>query len=168
VENLDIRRPPTGASGEGLPEGSVQKESVMPNIEENKQVARRYLELIGQGDARGVADLFTDNGSIIVQSRTRLSPEVRGREKVFDLISGLSEIFPETGLRITVDEVTAEDNRVSIVAHSDAVHSSGKPYNNRYHFLLYIQDGKIAEAHEYMDSLLLTEVFFDGAGPEPE
>jgi len=137
----------------------------MADLEGNKRLARKYLELIGKGDVDGVANMFVENGAIIVQSHTLLPPEVRGREAIRGLIGMLPGLFPETGLRILVDEVTAEDNRVSIVAHSDAVHASGKKYQNRYHFLIYFKDGKIVESHEYLDSLYLTNVFFDGAQP---
>ena len=138
----------------------------MANLEQNKQLARQYLELIAKGEADAVAQMFTEDGAIIVQSRTLLPPEVRGREAIRGLISTLPSVFPETGLRIIVDTVTAEDDRVAIQAHSDAIHVSGKPYNNRYHFLLFFEDGKIRESHEYLDSLLLTDVFFDGATPD--
>lgn len=135
----------------------------MSELDTNKALARRYLERIGAGDADAVAAMFTEDGAIIVQSDTLLPPEVRGREAIRSLIAGLPQIFPDTGLRIDIDEITAEANRVSVVAHSDAVHASGKPYRNRYHFLLYFADGKISASHEYLDSLLLTDVFFDGA-----
>lgn len=129
----------------------------------NKALACRYLERIGAGDADGVADMFAENGAILVQSDTLLPPEVRGRDAIRGLIGSLPQIFPETGLRIHIDELTAEDDRVSVVAHSDATHVSGKPYRNRYHFLLYFKDGKISASHEYLDSLLLTDIFFEGA-----
>jgi ketosteroid isomerase-like protein len=135
-------------------------------VEKNKQVARSYLELIGKGDVDAVVDLFTDDGAIIVESKTMLPPEVRGKEAIRGLVAMLPQIFPETGLRIIVDDVTAEENRVAIRAHSDAKHVSGKMYQNRYHFLLYFRDGKISSSHEYLDSLHLTDVFFDGARPE--
>ncbi|MBD3759760.1 nuclear transport factor 2 family protein [Sphingomonadaceae bacterium G21617-S1] len=138
----------------------------MNEVEKNKQVARSYLELIGKGDVDAVVDLFTDDGAIIVESKTMLPPEVRGKEAIRGLVAMLPQIFPETGLRIIVDDVTAEENRVAIRAHSDAKHVSGKMYQNRYHFLLYFRDGKISSSHEYLDSLHLTDVFFDGARPE--
>jgi ketosteroid isomerase-like protein len=138
----------------------------MGDLEQNKQLARRYLELIANGDADAVAEMFTDDGAIIVQSRTMLPPEVRGKEAIRGMIGTLPSVFPETGLRIFVDTLTAEEDRVAIQAHSEATHASGKPYNNRYHFLLLFADGKIRESHEYLDSLLLTDVFFDGARPD--
>lgn len=138
----------------------------MNDVATNKQLASQYLERIGKGDADGVANMFVDDGAIIIESKTLLPPEVRGKDAIRELITALPQMFPETGLRIIVDEVTAEENRVAIRAHSDAKHASGKMYQNRYHFLLYFRDGKIVSSHEYLDSLHLTDVFFDGARPE--
>lgn len=138
----------------------------MTEVETNKKIAREYLELIGKGDVDGVVDLFVDDGAIIVESKTLLPPEVRGKAAIRELMTALPQMFPETGLRIVIDDVTAEENRVAIRAHSDAKHASGKMYQNRYHFLLYFRDGKIVSSHEYLDSLHLTDVFFDGARPE--
>lgn len=138
----------------------------MSIIETNRALACQYLERIAEGDADGVADMFTADGAILVQSRTMLPSETRGRDAIRAMIGMLPQLFPETGLKILVDETTAEADRVSVIAHSDAIHVSGKPYRNRYHFLLKFSDGKIAESHEYLDSLLLTDVFFDGARPQ--
>lgn len=135
-------------------------ETTTGSLEKNKELARRYLDRISAGDAEGVAGLFAEDGAILVQSSTPFPSEVRGREAIRALMSQLPDAFPETGLKIIIDEVTAEENRVSVVSHTDAIHASGKPYLNRYHFLLYIDDRKIRESHEYLDSLHLNEVLF--------
>ena len=135
----------------------------MADLAANKKVARAYLELIGKGDADAVANLFADDGAIILQSETPLPPETKGRENIRALIGQLTPLFPETGLKIIVDEMTAEEDRVAIMAHGDAIHASGKPYRNKYHFLLTFRNGKIVKSYEYMDSLLMTKVFFGDA-----
>ena len=137
----------------------------MSDVEANRALAREYLERIAQGDAPGVAAMFAEDGAILVQSRTLLPSETRGRAAIEAMIAMLPQLFPETGLKILIDETTAEADRVSVIAHSDAVHVSGRPYRNRYHFLLRFRDGEILESHEYLDSLLLTDVFFDGERP---
>jgi hypothetical protein len=81
-------------------------------------------------------------------------------------LSSLPAIFPETGLKIIIDDMVGEDDRVAVRAHSDAIHVSGKKYQNRYHFLIVFENGMISASHEYLDSLHLTDVFFDGARPE--
>ena len=38
------------------------------------------------------------------------------------------------------------------------MHASGKPYNNKYHFLLTIKNGKILELKEYMDTQMAAKI----------
>jgi uncharacterized protein (TIGR02246 family) len=132
----------------------------MTDLEANKAIAVAYLKAISSGDTDALADMFTEDGVIIVESNTKLPPEIRGREPIREFMRGIPLLFPDTGLAIHPDEMTAEGDRVAVVAHSDAVHVSGKPYRNRYHFLIRIRDGKIVASHEYLDSLHLSDVFF--------
>jgi ketosteroid isomerase-like protein len=138
----------------------------MNNVAANKELARRYIEGIGRGEVEGVVDMFTDDGAIIVESRTLFPSEIRGKEAIRATLSSLPAIFPETGLKIIIDDMVGEDDRVAVRAHSDAIHVSGKKYQNRYHFLIVFENGMISASHEYLDSLHLTDVFFDGARPE--
>ena len=54
--------------------------------------------------------------------------------------------------------MTAEENRVAAEVNGEAVHASGETYNNQYHFLLIIKDGKILELKEYMDTQLAAKI----------
>jgi ketosteroid isomerase-like protein len=53
---------------------------------------------------------------------------------------------------LTIEGVTAEDDRVAIEAQSHAPLKNGKTYNNTYHFLFIFRDGKICRAKEYNDT----------------
>lgn len=65
--------------------------------------------------------------------------------------------FP-SGLRFTITGTTAEDDRVAIEAESYGMTRSGKLYNNMYHLLLLLDNGKIKTVREYLDSGHATEV----------
>jgi ketosteroid isomerase-like protein len=54
-------------------------------------------------------------------------------------------------LTITPDEITAEDDRVSITGRGDMVATNGTVYANHYHFLFTVRDGKIVKMREYLD-----------------
>ena len=56
------------------------------------------------------------------------------------------------GFHFILHEMTAEDNRVSLIAESKGKHASGRLYNNHYHFLVTIVDGKITKVKEYLDT----------------
>jgi ketosteroid isomerase-like protein len=65
-----------------------------------------------------------------------------------------------------IHRITAEDDRVAVEAESFATHVSGKPYNNKYHFLMRYRDGKLLEFKEYMDTELVTDVLCGGRRPD--
>jgi ketosteroid isomerase-like protein len=59
--------------------------------------------------------------------------------------------------------MTAEGDRVAVEAESRGLHVSGKLYNNLYHFLLVVREGKVHEFKEYLDTKLAHEVLLGGA-----
>lgn len=71
----------------------------------------------------------------------------------------------KTPVYLTIDHVTAEGDRVAVEAESFATHVSGKPYNNKYHFLMRFRDGKLLEFKEYMDTEMVTDVLCGGQRP---
>ena len=60
--------------------------------------------------------------------------------------------------QMTIKGVIVEGNRVAIEAEGRATTKTGKPYNNRYHFLFVVRDGLIVEGREYLDSALYVDV----------
>ena len=65
--------------------------------------------------------------------------------------------FP-SGLTFTITGTTAEGNRVALEAESYGMARSGKLYNNLYHLLVLLEDGKIKTVREYLYSGHATEV----------
>jgi uncharacterized protein len=64
--------------------------------------------------------------------------------------------FP-TGLRFTVLATTAESDRVAVEGESYGIARTGKTYNNLYHLLVLLENGKIKAVREYLDSGHVTE-----------
>ena len=60
---------------------------------------------------------------------------------------------------LKVHGVTAQGDRVAVEAESFAPLTSGKTYNNTYHFLFLFRDGKICQVREYNDSLHAAQIF---------
>lgn len=56
------------------------------------------------------------------------------------------------GLRFTPGTMTAEDDRVAVLADSDGELVSGGRYDNKYHFLFQLRDGLISGVWEYGDT----------------
>ena len=67
----------------------------------------------------------------------------------------LGELGPKIdgGLRVTPKGITAEGDRVAVEAESYAKMKNGKTYQNTYHFLFIVRDGKIQSVKEYLDTI---------------
>jgi ketosteroid isomerase-like protein len=62
-----------------------------------------------------------------------------------------SELFPE-GTDFKTTSMIAEGNKVAAEAEFKAKTAMGTNYENYYHFLFTIEDGKIKRMKEYMDT----------------
>jgi ketosteroid isomerase-like protein len=49
---------------------------------------------------------------------------------------------------------------VAVETESYAELNNGRIYNNDYHFLFIVRDGKIHQVKEYLDTIHTNEVFF--------
>jgi hypothetical protein len=114
------------------------------SLEANKQLAREFIDALSRADTDWVLAHYADD----MEMWTAGSLAFLGA-------------FPN-GLEFTVKTLTAEEDRVAIEAESSGVHISGKPYDNQYHFLMRIRNGKIVQFKEYLDTQLASEVLLGG------
>jgi uncharacterized protein len=126
------------------------------SLSSNKALVRDYLNALGSQDTDRIApflhpDYVAHIRSIAMRPDTFDGPEFMG------FIKGLGNILA-TPMRLEFVEMTEEDNRVSTIARGFATTVDGDAYNNQYHFLNYIEDGKVIKHLEYMDSFLGAKV----------
>ena len=69
-----------------------------------------------------------------------------------ELMGGLGAKI-DGGLRLTPLGITAEGDRVAVEAESYGKMKNGKTYQNQYHFLFQVRDGKIQAVKEYLDTI---------------
>jgi len=132
-------------------------------LAENKQLAREFIAAICRGDVKAITQAFADDGKCWTIGSMPISGRF-GKEHVAMASHRVLDLFPD-GLDITIDRMTAEDDRVAIEAHSKGRHANGKDYQNVYHFLMRARDGKIIEWNEYLDTMHANDVLCDGAPP---
>ena len=135
----------------------------MSSSEENKAIARRFFEAINNGDSAAVVNTYADDGCLETMGRTLISG-VYTKQQIQEAAGQIFLAFPQ-GLRFTIHSMTAEGDRVAIEAESHGMHASGKMYNNHYHFLMRLRDGKIVRFKEYLDTEHATDVLCGGQRP---
>ncbi len=129
-------------------------------MESNKDVVRRYYDCINRGDLHAVEDLLTDDHRRFLLS-TR---EWWTKEKFMEVerVSGLGAGLFREPLRVEVEVITAEEDRVAVVARGFAVTRDGLTYNQMYHNLYKIRNGQIAEVLEFNDTKHVFDVIRRG------
>jgi ketosteroid isomerase-like protein len=67
-------------------------------------------------------------------------------------LTGIIDSFP-AGLEMKIVGTTAENGRVAIEARSHGYTGKGSLYENVYHFLFEVVDGKVTKMREYTDTI---------------
>jgi len=138
--------PPTAADGE------INRRK----CDVNKGIAEEFVAAINRGDVEAVVDAYAEDGVCWTPGSMPISGTY-SREQIRNVAKQILDAFPK-GLNMTIKRMTAEGDRVAIEAESHARHVSGKDYNNQYHILMRLQEGKIVEWREYMDTMLANAV----------
>jgi uncharacterized protein len=125
-------------------------------LEDNKRLAREYLLALGEMRLDDARRLMHEKCMCELPTVT-LKPNVFDREGMLTFIFAVQKVIPD-GIRFEFKEMTAEENRVSVIVNGYSTTVEGKDYNNRYHFLLTLEEGKITRHLEYFDSFLGAKV----------
>ena len=123
--------------------------------DQNKQITKEFFEALSTGSDQYL-DFYTDE-SIIWTAGNNAIGGTRTKEEVVSFAQNILSAFP-TGITFNITGITAENERVAVEISGKAIHASGETYNNQYHFLLRIKDGKILELKEYMDTQLAAKI----------
>jgi hypothetical protein len=123
--------------------------------DQNKKITKEFFEALSNGSDKYL-DFYTDE-SIIWTAGNNAIGGTRTKEEVVSFAQNILAAFP-TGIKFYITGITAEEDRVAVEIDGEAVHASGETYNNQYHFLLIIKDGKILELKEYMDTQLAAKI----------
>ena len=129
------------------------------DIEANKKLVMEFHEVFSTGDVDKILSYMAPTATWWVAGTLELSGtyDVDGMRELF---SGVASGVKGGAIRLTPNGVTAEGERVAVETESYAELNNGRVYNNLYHFLFIVRDGKIHEVKEYLDTVHTHEVFF--------
>lgn len=129
------------------------------SIEANKKLVLSFFENFSAGKAEAFLAQMADNATWEAMGKPDRFPLAGKMTKAqfTELIGGIAAKLPK-GMKLTPKALTAEGDRVAVEAESYAEVVGGKVYNNVYHFLIEVRDGKIQAVREYMDTIHAKEV----------
>ncbi len=109
-------------------------------LEQNKQIASDFFARIDANDVAGALDLLADDATYWIAGDPAAIPSAGEHDK-----TGMSKLFHlmgkglENGLRMKVNGMTAEGDRVAVEAESLGPLKNGRVYRQKYHILMAVR-----------------------------
>jgi uncharacterized protein len=127
--------------------------------EANKALVRRYFETVA-------SDGFGKALELVAEDAIWWIPGAEGELGKKDMIAAMDRAADSLVGNMGAEflSMTAEDDRVAAEVRGSSLRKSGVRYDNVYHFLFRVRDGKIAEIREHHDTAYAAKVFSDGLG----
>lgn len=112
-----------------------------------KAVVRRYYDAMNARDLDAVMACYAEGARTWVLGT---GPYAGWNAVSRELLAGFFETFD---MKFEIHSMIAEGDIVACEVESEGT-MAGKPYANRYHNLLKLRDGRVAELKEYFDTAL--------------
>jgi ketosteroid isomerase-like protein len=126
--------------------------------ERNKQVMKEVLSAMAEGNGRLLLDAMADDFSWTISGKTAWSRTYRGKQAVInELLRPLGRLLAGP-MTQTAQRVIAEGDFVVVECRGHATTKEGQPYDNSYCWVCRLEDGKLKELTEYMDTDLAVRV----------
>lgn len=126
------------------------------SAEANKGVVLGFFENFSAGKFDDALGMMSDDATWWVAGKFELSG-TKTKAEFAELVKGIGSAMPN-GLKITPKGLLAEGDSVAVEAESYGELANGKVYNNEYHFLIELADGKISAVREYLDTMHAKEI----------
>ena len=134
------------------------------STEQNKRIAAEFFSRIDANDVPGALALLADDATYWIAGDPAVIPLAGDHDK-----NAMSKLFHlmgkalKDGLRMTVKGITAEGERVAIEAESRGELKNGRVYQQKYHLLMVVRNGRISAVREYLDTGHVYDVWFKSA-----
>lgn len=119
----------------------------------NKDLVARFVDAMRTSNIDALEQMTTEDFTWWIAGKPDYLQTAGEHDRAFFIgfFKGGGETFPN-GVRFDVTGMIAEGNKVAAEAHLTAATAMGGTYDNFYHFLFEIDDGRITRMKEYMDT----------------
>lgn len=119
----------------------------------NKDLVSEFIEAMRVSNVTKLNTMVPDDFSWWIAGKPEYLQTAGEHDKDFFIgfFSSGADMFPE-GAEFTITGMISEGDKVAAEATMKAKTAMGSLYENNYHFLFTIEDGKILRMKEYMDT----------------
>ena len=128
---------------------------------ENKKVVLGFVEALSSGNIEATKAALADDATWWIPGSLPVSGTHRGKKAIFeDFLGQAQALFQPNSISIQVRNAIAEGDSVAVEWVARGKSAKGKPYENYYHLMFEVKNGKIQAIREYVDTLYAKEVLF--------
>ena len=132
----------------------------MGSLEErNKQTVTDFMTVFSGGDVEKILGSMTDDATWWVAGNIPGISGTKDKAGFGEMLGGIAANTTTGAIKLTPLAFTAEGERVAVETESYAELTNGRVYNNLYHFVFIVRDGKIAGVKEFLDTEHTTAIF---------
>jgi len=127
--------------------------------EDNKRLMQQISAELAKGNSQALVDALAEDVAWTITGTTAFSRTYNGKSSLLkDLLGPLFSQLEEP-LTMVADRFIADGEYVVVECRGQATTKAGVPYNNKYCLVCRMDDGKIKELVEYMDTNLVVTTF---------
>jgi ketosteroid isomerase-like protein len=131
------------------------------SVEDNKKLATEFLARFSANDIDGALATMSDDATWWIAGKPDQISAAGSysKEKIGRLFHNMAGQL-KTGLKMKVRSMIGEGERVAVEVESYGELNNGRIYNQEYHMLMTIRDGKISAVREYLDTQHVFSIWF--------
>ena len=142
------------------------------STEDNRRLIERWYEALAAGDFQTIFDMHHDDVVYNMVGNTPVSGRIYGKDACCNGMIAqklLDKLVPdEVRFAKQWKIVAAEGDRVVGLMQGGGPTRNGQSYEQTYCEIFTIRDGKIAEMHNFFDTVLVEQCLFDNSLERPE
>ena len=124
-----------------------------------QRVARAFLDAIAGGDGDRLGELLSDDIIWVFPGDVAFSGVHRGKQAVFyDLFAEIARCFEPGHFSMAIHHVIADGALVAAEYTGRNLTNTGRRYENRYVFMIEVEDGLIRNVRSYCDTSYLKDL----------
>ena len=132
----------------------------MSTEESNEErLLRVFFETLSAGDLEGLRQQLHADASWEATSKSIPGAGIKcGRDNIIDeFLAPIRGLFLPGDPKVEILRIFSKGGWVAAETEAHGTLASGKPYDNRYAWIVEVRDGKICTLREYMDSAYILQ-----------
>ncbi len=131
------------------------------DVAENKSVVLGFVEALSSGSLEAAKAALADDATWWIPGSLPVAGTHRGKKAIFeDFLGQAQSLFQPNSVSIQVRNTIGEGDCVAVEWIARGKSAKGKNYENYYHLMFEVKNGKIQAIREYVDTLYAKEVLF--------